>query len=306
MGRSGSGKPAGGVHQGEARFALALTAPGIVVLLVTTTFPLAYLVWSSFQTINLAMPFLDGFAGMQNYVDMWHDARFWHAMQLTGIYTTTSVALQVVIGLGLALLVMQIPAGQWIFRIVAILPIVLAPVVVGLFWRTLMLAPNFGMVDFFVQWLGFPQVNWLGSPIPALVSVIVIHTWQWTPFAFLVFLASLASLPGDVYEAARIDRANALQRFWHITLPLLRPAIVIVVIMRAMISLAAFAAIFAATGGGPGTASEILNLYAFKTSFVELNFGYGSALAVALLLITMTVSGILFYLRTPRRREAKA
>lgn len=303
---TGRRKRNGGVHQGESRFALLLTTPGLLVLLFTTTFPLAYLIWSSFQTINLAMPFLDGFAGIQNYVDMWHDARFWHALQLTGIYTASSVSLQVIIGLGLALMVMQIPTGQWIFRIVAILPIVLAPVVVGLFWRTLMLAPNFGMVDFIVQWLGFEQVNWLGSPIPALISVIVIHTWQWTPFAFLVFLASLASLPGDVYEAARIDRANAFQRFWYMTLPLLRPAIVIVIIMRAMISLAAFAAIFAATGGGPGTASEILNLYAFKTSFIELNFGYGSALAVSLLIITMTVSGILFYLRTSRRREARA
>lgn len=289
------------MQQGETRFALLLTAPGIITLLITTTFPLAYLVYSSFQTINLAMPFLDGFAGFENYVQMWHDTRFWHAIGLTGIYTLSSVALQVVIGLGLALMVMQIPAGQWMFRIVAILPIVLAPVVVGLFWRTLMLAPNFGMVDFFVQWLGFEQINWLGSPIPALISVIAIHTWQWTPFAFLVFLASLASLPVDVYEAARIDKANAFQRFWHITLPLLRPAIVIVIIMRAMISLHAFAAIFAATGGGPGTATEILNLYAFKMSFVELNFGYGSALAVALLLITMAISAVLFHLRTARR-----
>ena len=297
---------AGGIHAGERRFALALTTPGIVVLLLTTTFPLLYLIWSSFQTINLAMPFLDGFAGVDNYVQMLDDARYWHAIKLTAIYTTTSVTLQVLIGLGLALMVMQIPAGQWIFRIVAILPIVLAPVVVGLFWRTLMLSPNFGLVDYLIQVLGFEQVNWLGAPTPALISVIVIHTWQWTPFAFLVLLASLASLPLDVYEAARIDRANAFQRFWHITLPLLRPAIVIVVIIRAMISLSAFAAIFAATGGGPGTASEILNLYAFKTSFVELNFGYGSALAVSLLVITMAVSGVLFYLRTARHRATAA
>ena len=285
---------------GEQRFAFLLTAPALLVLLLTTTFPLGYLIWSSFQTINLAMPFLDGYAGVDNYREMWSDRRFWHALGLTGIYTGSSVSLQVIIGLGLALLVMQIPRGQWLFRIVAILPIVLAPVVVGLFWRTLMLAPNFGLVDFLLQWLGFEQVNWLGAPTPALISVIIIHTWQWTPFAFLVFLASLAALPPDVFEAARIDKANAWQRFWHITLPLLRPAIVIVVIMRAMISLAAFAAIFAATGGGPGTASEILNLYAFKTSFVELNFGYGSALAVALLVITLLVSGVLFYLRTAR------
>jgi multiple sugar transport system permease protein len=201
------------------------------------------------------------------------------------------------------LLVMQIPVGQWLFRIVAILPIVLAPVVVGLFWRTLMLAPEFGILDFVVRALGFGTVNWLGSPVPALISVIMIHTWQWTPFAFLVLLASLASLPPDVYEAARIDRASALQRFWHITLPLIRPALVIVVIMRAMIALSAFAAIFAATGGGPGTATEILNLYAYRTSFVALDFGYGSALAVALLVITLIVSGALFYVRTERTRQ---
>lgn len=284
----------------EQRFAAFLVGPSILVLLVTTTVPLVYLLWSSFQTINLAMPFLDGFAGLDNYRAMLADGNFLHALGLTAIYTGCTVVCQLIIGLGLALLVMQIPAGQWLFRIVAILPIVLAPVVVGLFWRTLMLAPNFGILDFAVKAMGLGPVNWLGSPTPALISVIVIHTWQWTPFAFLVLLASLASLPPEIYEAARIDRANAWQRFIHITLPLIRPAIVIVVIMRAMIALSAFAAIFAATGGGPGTATEILNLYAYRTSFVQLNFGYGSAFAVALLAITLIISGVLFYLRTAR------
>ena len=120
-----------------------------------------------------------------------------------------------------------------------------------------MLSPNFGIVDFIVRALGFESINWLGSPTPALILVIIIHTWQWTPFAFLVLLASLASLPPDIYEAAKIDRANAVKRFFYITLPLIRPAIVIVIIMRSMIALSAFAAIFAAT------ASEILNLYAY-------------------------------------------
>ena len=286
----------------EQSFAAFLVSPAILVLLVTTTAPLAYLIWSSFQTINLAMPFLDGFAGLDNYRTMMADPNFWHSLGLTAIYTGTTVVFQLIIGLGLALLVLQIPAGQWMFRIVAILPIVLAPVVVGLFWRTLMLAPNFGIFDFAVNAMGFGPVNWLGSPTPALVSVIVIHTWQWTPFAFLVLLASLASLPPDIYEAAKIDRANAVQRFIHITLPLIRPAIMIVAIMRAMIALSAFAAIFAATGGGPGTATEILNLYAYRTSFVQLDFGYGSAQAVALLVLTMIISGMLFYLRTARNR----
>lgn len=286
----------------ERNFAILMAAPAIAVLLITTTFPLLYLLWSSFQSINLAMPFLDGFAGLDNYRKMVSDPDFWHALRLTGIYTVTTVVAQLIIGLGLALLVMQIPRGQALFRIAAILPIVLAPVVVGLFWRTLMLAPNFGVLDFAVTAMGIGPVNWLGSPTPALISVIVIHTWQWTPFAFLVLLASLASLPPELYEAARIDRANAVKRFFYITLPLLRPAIVIVIIMRAMIALSAFAAIFAATGGGPGTATEILNLYAYRTSFVQLDFGYGSAQAVALLLITLAVSGALYYVRTARRQ----
>ena len=286
----------------EQYFALLLVAPALVILLATTTFPLGYLIWNSFHSINLAMPFLNGFVGLDNYTQMLQDADFWHALRLTAIYTVSTVVLQLVFGLALALLVFQIPSGQWLFRIVAILPIVLAPVVVGLFWRTLMLAPNFGIVDFAAKALGFGTVNWLGSPTPALVSVIAIHTWQWTPFAFLVLLASLASLPPEIYEAARIDRANAVQRFFHVTLPLIRPAIVIVVIMRTMIALSAFAAIFAATGGGPGTATEILNLYAYRASFLRLEFGYGSALAVALLVITLVVSSILFVMRTARVR----
>nr|WP_306266799.1 sugar ABC transporter permease [Pararhizobium sp. IMCC3301] len=290
-----------GYFSTERGFALLMVSPGIAVLILTTTFPLAYLIWNSFLNLNLAMPWSNGFAGLDNYARMMGDTQFWFSLKLTAIYTVSSVALQLIIGLGLALMVIQIPKGQWVFRLAAILPIVLAPVVVGLFWRTLMLAPNFGIVDFIVRALGFESVNWLGAPVPALISVIIIHTWQWTPFAFLVLLASLASLPPDLYEAAKIDRANPVQRFIHITLPLIRPAIVIVVIMRSMIALSAFAAIFAATGGGPGTATEILNLYAYKTSFVELNFGYGSALAVSLLVITMAVSGVLFYLRTARR-----
>lgn len=286
---------------GERRFAMLLVAPALLVLVLTTTFPIAFLLWNSFQTINLAMPFLDGFAGLANYRRMAGDPAFWHALRLTAIYTGTTVAFQLAIGLGLALLVLQIPRGQWLFRIVAILPIVLAPVVVGLFWRTLMFAPNFGMIDYATRALGLGTVNWLGAPTPALVSVIMIHTWQWTPFAFLVLLASLASLPPDLYEAARLDRAGAWSRFRHITLPLLRPAIVIVVIMRAMTALSAFAAIYAATGGGPGTATEILNLYAYRMSFTQLDFGYGSALAVALLVLTLAVSGLLFRIRTAGR-----
>jgi multiple sugar transport system permease protein len=281
----------------EQRFALALFLPAFLVLLLTTTALLIYLVWTSLWRIDLSMPWLSGFAGAENYAKMLGDPRFWHSLVLTAIYTGSTVVLQVAIGLGLALLVTQIPRGQALLRVAAILPIVLAPVVVGLFWRTFVLAPDFGIVDLVTRSAGLGSYNWLGDPQLALASVIAIHTWQWTPFAFLVILASLAALPPDIYEAARIDRANAWRRFVHITLPMIRPAIVIVVIMRMMIALSAFAAIFAATGGGPGTATEILNLYAYRTSFSEFNLGYGAALAVVLLAITLAVSFLMFRLR---------
>ena len=281
----------------ERRFALALAAPGVLVLLVTTTFPLLYLLWQSLHNINLAMPGMDRFIGAGNYARMWGDARFWGALGFTLVYTGATVALQLVIGLGMALLILQIPRAQWAFRIAAILPIVLAPVVAGLFWRTLMLTTDFGIVDFASRSLGLGSHNWLGDPQLARVSVIAIHTWQWTPFVFLYLLAALAALPADLYEAARIDRASAWRRFVHITLPLIRPAIVVVVILRLTVALSAFAAIYAATGGGPGTATEIINLYAYRVSFAELSLGYGAAAAVVLLALTMLVAGLLFYLR---------
>ncbi|MFM7385561.1 MAG: carbohydrate ABC transporter permease [Betaproteobacteria bacterium] len=284
----------------DRRFAAWLLAPALVVLLITTTVPLIYLGWNSLQQLNFSMPWLRGFAGPGNYLAMGSDPRFWNSLWLTLIYTGTTVSLQVIIGLSFALLVLRMPTGQGAIRIALILPIVLAPVVVGLFWRTLVLSPDFGLVDMVTRALGLGSHNWLGDPDLALISVIAIHTWQWTPFAFLVLLASLATLPPDVYEAARLDRASAWQRFRYITMPLIRPAIIMVVILRMMTALSAFAAIYAATGGGPGSATEILNLYAYRTSFVELNLGYGSALAMVLLSITLGVSWLMFRLRRAR------
>jgi multiple sugar transport system permease protein len=284
----------------ERRFAAALLAPAFLALLATTTFPLMFLIWTSAFRMDLAMPFADGFVGLENYRELMRDDRFWASLAVSLVYTGSTVVLQVAIGLGLAVLVIGMRRGQALFRFVAILPVVLSPAVVGMVWRTFMLAPEFGIVDYLAITAGLGSKNWLGDPTLALVSVVAIHTWQWTPFAFMVLLASLAALPEDLYEAARIDRANAWQRFTRITLPLVRPAIVMVLIMRTMVALTAFAAIFTVTGGGPGTATEILNLYAYRKSFTELSIGYGSAIAVALLIVTVIISGVLFALRRAR------
>jgi multiple sugar transport system permease protein len=239
----------------------------------------------------------NGWIGLENYLEMFQDARFWYSIRLTVIYTVITVVLQVVVGLGLAMAFLRGFRGQGLMRVSVLLPMILAPVVVGLAWRTLILTPEYGILDYIAILLGFGSKPWLVNPTWALISVIIIHTWQWTPFAFLVFLASLNAMPQEPLEAALLDTRTSWQRFRYIILPMLRPAIVIVLIFRTMVALRAFAAIFSATGGGPGTATEILNLYAYRVSFNSLDLGYGAALGTVLLLITVGISLIFFRMR---------
>jgi multiple sugar transport system permease protein len=283
----------------EQRFAFLMISPSLIFLILMFTFPLLYLVGISTFRMELARPTANAWIGIDNYMNMLNDPRFWNSMKITVIYTVSTVCLQVILGMSMALALSDNMAGKFrdFLRIVVLLPMILAPVVVGLVWRTLLLTQRYGLIDFIFMQLGFGTQPWLGDPTYALLSVIAIHTWQWTPFAFLVFLASLASISPDLYEAALLDRASSFQRFWYITLPMLRSSIVIVVIIRLMVALRAFAAIFSATGGGPGTSTEILNLLAYRTSFNSLNIGYGAALGTTLLVITSITSLLLFKIR---------
>ncbi len=270
---------------GEGRFGLLLVSPSLLLLLVISTAPLVFLLVSTLFRIELTKPWATGFVGFANYAAMLQDPRFWHSLRVTAIYTISSVILQVGRGLAFALAFSGEMRGRNAMRTAVLLPMVLAPVVVGLVWRTLLLTPRYGLLDYLAALVGLGSHSWLGDPILALGAVIVLHTWQWTPFAFLVFSASLAALPVEPFEAAMLDRATAWQRFRYITLPLIRPAIVTIVIIRTIVALRAFDAIYAATGGGPGTATEILNLYAYRIAFNSLNLGYGGTVTATLLIL---------------------
>ena len=240
------------------------------------------------------------FVGLDNFIAMLDDPTALQAIWHTLLIAIAITVIQNGCGLLLALGVNSLIKSRNVLRVFLFAPAVVTPIVTAYLWRNL-LGPD-GAVNSLLAAVGLGswQQDWLGDPQLALISVIAIHTWQWTPFAFLVLLATLSTLPPDVYEAARLDRAGAWQRFFHLTLPLIRPAVVMVVILRTMTALSAFAAIFAATGGGPGSATEILNLYAYRTSFSELNLGYGAALAIVLMSITLVISYFMFRLR--RRR----
>ena len=286
-----------GFLAGEERFGWLLAAPSLLLLVVMTSFPLVVLMVMSTFRLDLATPFRNRWIGLDNYARMLGDARFLESLRITAVYTISSVVLQVVVGLALALALFRPLRGHAALRIAVLLPMILAPIVVGLSWKTLMLTQLYGLVDALSVALGLGSHPWLTQPTWALVSVVIIHTWQWTPFAFLVFLASLYALPPEPFEAAMIDRASTWQIFRYLTLPMLRPAILIVVILRTMIALRAFEGIFATTGGGPGTATEILNLYAYRVSFTSLSLGYGAALGTVLLAITAVTSWGFFRLR---------
>lgn len=279
------------------RFGYAMVSPGMAFLVAVTTLPLASLLAMSFFRIDLTFPMDNGWAGLENYAGIIRDQRFWHSIRLTAVYTAVTVVLQVVIGLALAMAFFRGFRGQGAMRVSVLLPMILAPVVVGLSWRTLILTPEYGILDYLSILMGFGSKPWLGHPAWALASVILIHTWQWTPFAFLVFLASLNAMPPEPLEASMLDTRNSWQRFRFVILPMIRPAIYVVIIIRTMVALRAFAAIFSATGGGPGTATEILNLYAYRVSFNSLDLGYGAALGTLLLLITVGISMVFFRMR---------
>jgi multiple sugar transport system permease protein len=187
---------------------------------------------------------------------------------------------------------MQVRAGQALLRVAAILPSVLAPVVAGLFWRSLVLAPDFGILDFVTRALGLGSFNWLGDPQLALVSVIAIHTWQWTPFAFLVLLASLAALPPDIYEAARLDRAGPWQRFRYITYPLLTPIIAVVMTFSVLFTFTDFQLIYVITRGGPLNATHLMATLSFQRAIPGGALGEGAAISIAM--VPFLLAAILF------------
>jgi multiple sugar transport system permease protein len=198
--------------------------------------------------------------------------------------------------LGLALLLNQQIRGRGVFRASLLVPMMLPTVVVGVVWR-LMLNPNFGAINGTLKQLGINTegLTWTASPRLAFLAVIAVDVWQWTPFVFLVLLAGLQAIPQEPYEAALIDGSSRWQTFRHVTLPLLKPAILIVLLLRTMDLLRVFDQIFILTEGGPGFATEMISLYIYRTAFRFFDFGYAAAMSFVLLAVTNVISVV--YLR---------
>jgi len=264
-----------------------LVAPALAVLLALSIYPLIYSV-----TISLQQETSAGVVWtLGHFRRLASDNFFRIAMLHTFIYAAVALLFEFVLGLGLALLLNRQIRGRGLFRASLLVPMMLPPVVVGVVWR-LLLNPNFGAINGTLKQLGVntETLTWTASPRLALLAVIAVDVWQWTPFVFLVLLAGLQAIPQEPYEAALIDGSTLWQTFRHVTLPLLKPAILIVLLLRTMDLLRVFDQIFILTEGGPGFATETISLYIYRTAFRFSDFGYAAAMSFVLLALTNVVS----------------
>lgn len=284
------------VGASDRTLAYVLIAPTLAVLLALSIYPLIYSVKISFQSGS-------GNATLENFTRLVSDQFFLAALFHTFVYAAIALTIEFFIGLGLALVLNEKMRGRNAFRALLLLPMMLPPVVVGVVWR-LMLNSNFGALNGTLKGFGISTetLTWTASPKLAMASVIMADVWQWTPFMFLILLAGLQAIPQEPYEAALIDGSNAWRTFRHVTLTLLKPAILIALLLRTMDLLRVFDHIFILTEGGPGFATETLSLYIYRTAFRFSNFGYAAAMSFVLLLITNLISA--GYIRLLQAREA--
>jgi multiple sugar transport system permease protein len=275
---------------GVAKY-LSLT-PALLFLVALTVLPIANLVVLSFNNVSWSGGRATWqFEGLQNYAQLGTDRLFLAGIGNTLILVVVATTLQVGIGLALALLCSALGRSSAIYRTLFLLPILIPGIIIGAIWK-LMYNFDFGIINQAVSLLGLGRVDWLGSPNLALWSVIIVDVWHWTPFSFLLLLAALESLPSDVSEAAKIDGASAWQEFRTITLPLLWPAIFVTFAFRAVIAFKVFDEIYLLTGGGPGTATEVISFTIYQRFFVQDDAGYGAAMSVALIFVISMVIAI--------------
>jgi multiple sugar transport system permease protein len=282
----------------EGLFSFALLAPAVVTIFVAVLIPLGYAFRDSLYRINISMLYQgEKFLGLGNYIQALRDPDFYNSLLVTTILTVSGVAIELVLGLLLALLLNR-PLegirfmGKRVFRTLVILPVILPPVVVGLMWRFMF--QYTGIINFILMSLGMKAVDWT-TQVTGVITIIITVVWENIPFSFLLILAGLQSVPPDLVEGSMVDGASGAQRLFRIYLPLIRPIIFLILTIRTMDAFRTFDEAFILTGGGPGRSTETVSLFIYRNSFSFFDVGYGSALSILLLALLMIVT--VFYMR---------
>jgi multiple sugar transport system permease protein len=267
-----------------------LLLPAMLALAAISLYPTIDGVNASLRRFRYGLD--QGFAGLDNFSIIYADPTFWRAILTTVLFVVIAVAIETLLGLLLALLVARELRFAGLIRVSLILPMTIAPVVVGVIWR-LLYASDIGVVNPLFELFGFEALNVLAHPMTAFFGLIAVDTWEWTPLLFLIILAGLHSLPQDPIEAARVDGASRLQTFFHHTLPLLKPVLLVGVVLRTIDAVGTFDQIYVLTKGGPGTATQLISIYAYNTAFLFNQYGRAMAMLISLLaclLVLMVVA----------------
>jgi multiple sugar transport system permease protein len=274
----------GARSRGPRDRAWAFLLPAYGAIIAVVGIPVLYSLYLSFHQWKLAT-FKKGvpFVGLDNYARALADDGFWHSLQVTVTFTLAALVLEVVLGVGLAVLMDQDVRGRRTTRILLLLPMFVTNVVIGLIWRIL-LSYDFGVVNWFLSLFGIPKVAWLGDPSLALWSLVVVDVWNTTAFVALIVLAGLQAIPDEPRQAARVDGASSWQVFRLVTLPLLRPVLFVAVVWRTVDLFRIFDVVFSLTGGGPYNATETISLYAYNEGFASFNLGLASAISYLIIL----------------------
>jgi multiple sugar transport system permease protein len=274
--------------------------PAVILFVALTAYPAANLLRMSVSTITWqgARDFW-AFTPRRNLSALAGDPSLSAAVVNTLVFVVVAVAVEMILGLALALLVGRMVRGKGAMRTIMIVPILVPAVAIGSMWK-LMYNYDFGLFNQALGVVGLGPVSWLGSPSLALWSVVIVDIWHWTPFVFLILFAAVEGLPRDVLEAGRVDGASRLQLLRYVTLPLLMPALTVALLFRSILAFKAFDEVYLLTGGGPGTSSELLSLHLYRVFFEQNQLGYGAMLSV------LTMAAILTALALGRRFALKA
>ncbi|MCL6434457.1 MAG: sugar ABC transporter permease [Leptolyngbyaceae cyanobacterium HOT.MB2.61] len=289
------------------RTGLYLLIPAIAVLLLVFAYPIGRSFWLSLFDQNLGTGLEPVFAGLNNYDRIIGDGRFWQSFWVTTRFTVITVVLELILGMGIALVLNQAFRGRNVVRTIAILPWALPTALIALGW-TWIFNDQYGIANDILLRLGLIQegINWLGDPLTATVALIVADVWKTTPFISILLLAGLQSIPGDLYEAYALEGASAWQSFYRITLPLLMPQVIIAILFRFAQAFGIFDLVQVMTGGGPGGATEVVSLYIYATAMRYLDFGYSAAMVVVtflLLIVAVVICTVLISRYRSRTRE---
>jgi ABC-type sugar transport system permease subunit len=276
----------------DRRIAWGLVAPATAAILGMALFPLAWTVWESLHRHDLRMPWLGRpLVGLANYAEILGDRRFWEALLHTLFFAAVTVGVELVLGLALALAMNRAFRLRGLMRAAVLVPWAIPTVVSALLWRFLF-DSDAGIVNAALTATGVlsERLVWFVQPETAWVPVLLADIWKTTPFVALLLLAGLQNIDRSLYEAAAVDGVGAFRQLWHVTLPLLKPALLVALIFRTLDAFRVFDLIYVLTGGGPGTATEPLALYVYDTLFSNLRFGYGAALSVVVFLASFLLA----------------